>query len=58
MTVYTAASGSTVVATGSMYWPRALDDQITSQKLEPDVTNPAVQQSFRNILAKFGAASP
>jgi hypothetical protein len=47
MTVYTASSGSTVVATGSMQWNWGLDDFGRGQ------TSLAVQQATRNILNKF-----
>jgi hypothetical protein len=58
MTSYTADSGSTVVATGSMHWAWALDDLNTAEKAEPNVVNPAMQQTVRNILAKWGATAP
>lgn len=52
MTVYTAPSGATVFATGSMQWNWALDNfEMMGQKY----ANPAVQQVTRNILKGFGA---
>jgi len=51
MTVYTAAAGSTVVATGSMQWSWGLDDYSYPGNLSSN--NPAVQQATRNILARF-----
>jgi N,N-dimethylformamidase beta subunit-like protein len=47
MTVYTASSGSTVVATGSMQWNWGLDGY------GPGQPSPAVQQATRNILNEF-----
>jgi hypothetical protein len=58
MTMFTATSGATVVATGSMHWDWAMDDLNTAEKPEPVVVNPAVQQMLRNILSKFGATAP
>ena len=58
MTAYSTASGSTVIGVGSMHWAWAMDDMNTAEKNEPQVVNPAVQQSLRNILAKFGAVAP
>ena len=58
MTLYTAASGSNVVATGSMHWAWALDDLNTAENPEPAISNPAVQQMLRNVLATFGATAP
>jgi hypothetical protein len=52
MAVYTAPSGSTVVATGSMQWNWGLSDfELYGRRY----TNPAAQQATRNILKKFGA---
>jgi len=50
MTVYTAASGSLVVATGSMQWCWGLDAYPRRNRLSR-----AAQQATRNILHKFGA---
>jgi hypothetical protein len=58
MTAYTTISGSTVVAAGSMHWAWAMDDLNTAEKTEPQVVNPAVQQSLRNVLARFGVIAP
>ena len=53
MTVYTAPSGATVFATGSMQWNWGLNDyEVMGQKY----ANQAVQQVTRNILSRFGAA--
>jgi hypothetical protein len=52
MVAYTAPSGSTVVATGTMQWSWGLvDPEIPGKKYE----NPAVQKATRNILRRFGA---
>jgi hypothetical protein len=49
MTVYSSGA-STIVASGSMHFNWAMDQTM----FYPDVTNPAVQQVLRNILARFG----
>ena len=52
MIVYTAPSGSTVVATGTMQWSWGLvDPEMPGKRYE----NPAVQQATRNIFRRFGA---
>jgi hypothetical protein len=52
MIVYTAPSGSTVVATGTMQWSWGLvDPEIPGKQYE----NPAVQVATRNIFRRFGA---
>lgn len=53
--VYTAASGATVFATGTMQWSFGLDDYNagTGPNLRASLLNPAAQQITRNILAKF-----
>ncbi len=52
MTVYTAPSGSIVVATGTMQWGWGLvDPEMQGKKFE----NTAVQIATRNILRRFGA---
>ncbi len=51
MAVYTAQSGSTVIATGSMQWSWGLmDPQIDGKTYE----NPAVKRATHNILQRFG----
>ena len=57
MTVYTAASGATVFATGSMQWSWGLDD-FNSPELRPSRLNTAAQQMTRNVLARFVGAQP
>lgn len=52
MTIYTAKSGATVFATGSMQWSWGLDDYNVPQ-LRPSRFNPTAQQITRNILAKM-----
>lgn len=52
MTVYTAPSGSIVVATGSMQWSWGLVDPEMEGKT---YDNPAVKRATRNILLRFGA---
>ena len=50
MATYTTASGSVVVATGSMQWNFGLDS------FGNHVEVPAAQQATRNILARFAIA--
>jgi len=57
MTVYTADSGATVFATGSMQWQWALDDYNVPD-LRPSYWSPAAQQITRNVLASFVGARP
>ncbi len=52
MTVYTAKSGATVFATGSMQWNWALDDYNAPQ-LRPSVLSVDAQTITRNVLAKM-----
>jgi hypothetical protein len=52
MTVYTAASGATVFATGSMYFNWGLDDY-NSPGLHTNRVNAAAQQMTRNVLASM-----
>ncbi|KAB8334749.1 hypothetical protein SD80_007205 [Scytonema tolypothrichoides VB-61278] len=52
MTVYTAKSGATVFATGSMQWNWGLDDYNAPQ-LRPSVLNADAQAITRNIFAKM-----
>ncbi|HSN05381.1 MAG TPA: N,N-dimethylformamidase beta subunit family domain-containing protein [Nitrospira sp.] len=54
-TLYRAASGALVFASGSMQWSWGLDDYNAPQLRKP-VLNPAVQQMTRNILARFTRA--
>jgi len=58
MTVYTAPSGATVFATGSMQWSWALDDYNAPQVRSPR-SNLAAQQLTRNVLARMvGRSKP
>jgi hypothetical protein len=52
MSVYTAPSGSTVVATGSMQWSWGLSDFELYGRIYMQT---AAQQTTRNIFKKFGA---
>jgi hypothetical protein len=52
MTVYTAKSGATVFATGSMQWNWGLDDYNAPQ-VRPSLLNADAQAITRNILAKI-----
>jgi len=52
MVVYTAPSGSTVFATGTMQWSWGLVDPGIGGK---SYENPAVQKATRNVLRRFGA---
>jgi hypothetical protein len=51
-TIYTATSGATVFAAGSMDWNWGLDAYAWSHS--PVVVNPIVQQATRNIFKRFG----
>jgi hypothetical protein len=51
MTAYTAVTGSTVFATGSIQWSWGLDDYGGHGRVHP-----AAQQMTRNILARFTSA--
>ena len=55
MTVYAAASGAMVVATGSIQWSWGLDD-FNAPGLRSSRLNPAAQQITRNVLMRFLAA--
>lgn len=55
VTLYRAASGALVFATGSMQWSWGLDDYQAPQ-LRKSVLNPAVRQITRNVLARFARA--
>src|SRR5262249_30254382 len=52
-TVYTANSGATVFATGTMQWSWGLDDY-NAPGIRPSVLNPAAQQITRNVLDQMG----
>jgi len=56
VTLYRAASGALVFASGSMQWSWGLDDY-QAPHLRKSVLNPAVQQLTRNILARFTRAN-
>lgn len=60
MTVYQAASGATVFATGSMEWAYGLDDAGPHENPAPPggYLNPAGQQITRNVLARFISGAP
>jgi hypothetical protein len=51
-TVYTAASGATVFATGSFQWNWGLDDY-NVPNIRPSVINSGTQQVTRNVLARL-----
>jgi hypothetical protein len=55
-TVYTASSGATVFAIGSMQWSWGLDDYGVPT-MRPSALNPAAQQVTRNVLARFAGAN-
>ena len=57
LTVYTASSGATVFATGSMQWNWALDDY-NSPNIRPSYVSSAAQQMMRNVLASFVGDRP
>jgi hypothetical protein len=57
MTVYTASSGATVFAAGTMQWSWGLDDY-NAPTLRLALSNAAAQQMMRNILAKFTGTQP
>ena len=52
MTVYQAASGATVFATGTLQWSFGLG-RISPWAPNPSRVNPAAQQITRNVLARF-----
>jgi hypothetical protein len=56
VTLYRAASGALVFASGSMQWSWGLDD-FQAPHLRKSVLNPAVRQITRNILARFTRAN-
>ena len=57
MTVYTAQSGATVFATGSMHFNWGLD-AYNSPALHSNRVNPAAQQMTRNVLASMQGNRP
>jgi hypothetical protein len=52
MTAYTAGSGATVFAAGSIGWAWGLDDY-NAPALHPNLVSPAAQQMTRNVLARM-----
>jgi hypothetical protein len=52
MTTYTAASGATVFASGSMQWSWGLDDY-SAPSLRPSRLSVPARQITKNVLAKF-----
>jgi hypothetical protein len=56
MTVYTAGSGATVFAAGSIQWSEGLSD-VSPWSPSPSRLNVAAQQTTRNVLAKFISSS-
>jgi hypothetical protein len=56
MSIYTAASGAIVFATGSIQWAWGLDDYNAPQ-LRPSRLSPAAQQTTRNVLGRFLSSS-
>ena len=52
MVTYTAASGATVVAVGTMQWSWGLDDWGAPAQ-RPSLLSPAVQKITQNVLARF-----
>ena len=57
MTSYTAGSGATVFATGTMQWSWALDDWgAPGQHIS--MLNAAAQQITRNVLARLVVTAP
>lgn len=52
MTVYTASSGASVFATGSMQWSWGLDDYDVPS-VRPSTLSFAAQQITRNVLSRF-----
>jgi hypothetical protein len=52
MSLYTAAGGAVVFATGSMQWAWGLDD-FNAPALRSSRRSPAAQQITRNVLRRF-----
>ncbi len=57
MTIYTAASGAKVFATGSIQWSWGVDD-FNTPALRPSVYSPAAQQITRNVLNLLTGLNP
>jgi Concanavalin A-like lectin/glucanases superfamily/Domain of unknown function (DUF2341) len=53
MSIYTAASGAMVFATGSMHFNWGLDDDYNIPAVRPSVLSPAAQQIARNVFNRF-----
>jgi Family of unknown function (DUF6152)/Bacterial Ig domain len=53
MTLYTAASGAQVFATGSMQWAWGMDNDYFMPNLRPVLLSTAAQQMVVNILTRF-----
>ncbi|MCU1260338.1 MAG: hypothetical protein JWO80_3223 [Bryobacterales bacterium] len=56
MTSYTASSGATVFATGTMQWPWGLDD-FNAPSERPVVSSAAAQKITQNVLARLASVS-
>jgi len=57
MVTYTAPSGATVFASGSIQWSWGLDDDYFSPALRTSRLSAGVQQMMRNILSKFSGST-
>jgi hypothetical protein len=57
MTIYSAAGGAMVFATGTIQWSWGLDD-FNVPSLRTSRLNPAAEQITHNVLARFGARLP
>jgi hypothetical protein len=57
MVTYTAASGATVFATGTIQWSWGLDDYNSSSRPPNAVVSSVAQQITRNVLQKFAGSS-
>jgi hypothetical protein len=57
MTIYGAAGGALVFATGTIQWSWGLDD-FNVPRLRTSRLNPAAEQITHNVLARFGAKLP
>lgn len=60
MALYSAASGATVFATGSMQWSWGLDNYLSNNDLglHANLESPAAQQITRNVLARLIDRAP
>ncbi len=56
MTIYTAASGATVFAAGTLQWPWGLDDDYMVPSVRPSFHSAALEQMMRNLLGRFGVS--